>query len=535
MSTAPTRVPISKRLVLINSLSGIATRLLSVGVFAWVIQYLMKRIPEQELALLPVVISLAMILPLLQTILTSGLSRFVTEAYARNDLNRITGIVSSQLPLLVVGAIIVTVLGGVVAWHVDSILDIPAPLLGKARFMILLIVARIAIGMVLAPFNTGLYANQRFLLQNVVGIASSLLRIGLMVGLILGIGPNVEWVIVAHIASQLFGDIATSLISVRLLPALRFRAGSFNWHTAKEVVSFGGWSFLSEAANLIRRAADAPLLNIFATPVAVNDFFLGSLFETQLRQMAIAASLPLLPALTAMHAHQQNTRLAGAFLRGSRIALWMSMFLAVPLIAYSHDLFALYLGSAYREHVDAANVMIILLLGFPLTYPTMLYYHVANAKGEIRRIAILSIVSQLLNLALTLFLVGQLRKGAIGSASATLLSFAIVWPLGFWPAALHSLKIPWREFFVESLAPGFFPAGIAAVVSCLSVQLLGDSNLMRVLVGVPVSFIVYLLAMAYVFKPADRADIARMRQSIRFSGSADSAVASNMREDSSGW
>lgn len=57
-STSP--VPISKRLVLINSASSIATRLLTVGVFAWAIQYLMKRIPEGELALLPVVMSAAM-------------------------------------------------------------------------------------------------------------------------------------------------------------------------------------------------------------------------------------------------------------------------------------------------------------------------------------------------------------------------------------------------------------------------------------------------------------------------------------------
>ena len=45
-------VPISKRLVLINSISGVATRVLTVGVFAWVIQYLLKRVPEEELALL---------------------------------------------------------------------------------------------------------------------------------------------------------------------------------------------------------------------------------------------------------------------------------------------------------------------------------------------------------------------------------------------------------------------------------------------------------------------------------------------------
>lgn len=47
-------VPISKRLVLINSASNLATRVLTVAVFAWVIRYLMHRIPEAELELLPI-------------------------------------------------------------------------------------------------------------------------------------------------------------------------------------------------------------------------------------------------------------------------------------------------------------------------------------------------------------------------------------------------------------------------------------------------------------------------------------------------
>ena len=61
--THTSSVRISKRLVLINSASNVVTRLLTVGVFAWVIKYLMGRIPEAELALLPVRPSIALALP----------------------------------------------------------------------------------------------------------------------------------------------------------------------------------------------------------------------------------------------------------------------------------------------------------------------------------------------------------------------------------------------------------------------------------------------------------------------------------------
>jgi O-antigen/teichoic acid export membrane protein len=220
-----------------------------------------------------------------------------------------------------------------------------------------------------------------------------------------------------------------------------------------------------------------------------------------------------------MHAHQQEGRLAAAYLRGSRIALWASMFLAVPLIIFSHDLFALYLGGKYADHMDAANVMIILLLGFPFTYPSLMYYRIAHAKGEFQRIAILSIVSQIGNLALTLVLIGPFRMGSVGSAVATLASFAIAWPLGFWPAALRTLKISWRRFVTHSLLPGLWPAVVSAAAGWLAATLIGDSTVVRVTVGVPLCLVVYAVVMGLSFQPADRADFLRLLRAVRSKGS----------------
>jgi hypothetical protein len=173
--------------VLINSVSGIAARILTAGVLLWGVQYLLKRIPEDELALLPLVMSVAVLLPLVQTVLTAGLARHVTEAYARNDLAEITRIVSSQFPLLLAGGALLMVIGGALAWNIHRILVIPPGLIGEMRFMLLLVLARLSLGMVLAPFNTGLFARQKFVLQNVVEVAGALIRSGLTILLILGV------------------------------------------------------------------------------------------------------------------------------------------------------------------------------------------------------------------------------------------------------------------------------------------------------------------------------------------------------------
>jgi membrane protein EpsK len=513
--SSPTTVPISKRLVLINSISGVVTRVLTAGVFLWVIQHLMNRIPDEELQLLPIVMSIAAILPLMQVVLTAGLARHVTEAYARNDLESVTRIVSSQIPLLLVGGILVMLGGTLITWNIHHVLTIPPTYVDETRLMLMLIVCRMAIGLPLAPFGTGLFAKQLFLRQNVIDVIGAGLRAVLMVALILGIGAAVEWVVVAQVASQLFVLFATTALSLRVLPALRFDRASFHWTTSRAVLSFGAWQFVLELAAYIRRAADPPILNELASPTSVTDFFLGSEVEAQLRDFASRAMLPLMPALTAMYALQQHSRLASAFLRSGRLALWASMLLAAPLIIFSYDIFSLYLGKAYPAHVDAATVMILLLLAFPLTYPVKIFFSIAQAIANLRPVAIRVIVAQVCNLALTLVLVGVFNLGAVGSATATFITFAVLYPFFFWRLAIRTLNISWRRFITQTLLPGLAPTVACAVAGWMSTQFVGESSLVRVAAGVPISLIAYAITVVFMLQPSDRADLSRIRRLVR--------------------
>ena len=95
-----TQVEISKKLVLINSASSLVTRVLNISVLIWLQQYLLKRITPEEYSLLPVIYSVMMFAPLITTILTGGLGRYIVVAYAKHDDNRVTQIVSTMFPIL---------------------------------------------------------------------------------------------------------------------------------------------------------------------------------------------------------------------------------------------------------------------------------------------------------------------------------------------------------------------------------------------------------------------------------------------------
>lgn len=57
------KVEISKRLVLVNSASAVATRIINMSVLVWLYQFLLRRIDPQEYSLYPVATSVMLFVP----------------------------------------------------------------------------------------------------------------------------------------------------------------------------------------------------------------------------------------------------------------------------------------------------------------------------------------------------------------------------------------------------------------------------------------------------------------------------------------
>lgn len=459
------RVEISKRLVLINSASSLATRLLSISVLVWLQQYLLSRISPEEYSLLPILYAIMMFAPLATTILTGGIGRYIVEAYARDDDDRVTQIVSTMVPILCIAGLLFVAGGWTFAWYIDKVLTIAPEHVWDARVMMALLMFSTAIRLPLSPFGVGLYVRQKFVLTNVISVGVEVLRLALLFTLLFGVSTRVLWVITASVCADLLNLLIVQVLSRRFVPALRFRLSSIHWPIARELTSFGGWNFLLELAGTIRTNADVIILNKLATPLDVANFHLGSLVMKHVQATAITIRSPLQPSLVALYATGDRDRLASIYLKGNRYGLWGIQLVAFPLIIFSEEIITLYVGSKFS---DAATVMALLLATLPIAYANMLMPALANATGQIKPLAIRALILHATNLLLTLYLVGQLEMGAVGSALATLVSTLFYVPLLYWPLGIKLSGVGWRVWFVRSIAPGVIPglAGAAVWVFC---------------------------------------------------------------------
>lgn len=458
-----TAVPISKRLVAINSFSSLAAAAINASILVWLQQFLLKRISPEEYSIYPVVASVSVIGPILTIILTDGLSRYAIEAYARNDRKRVTEVVSSMFPLLAGTSLLLLAGGALLAWYADVAFEIPDGRLSDARVMIFLMVLGMSLRLLLAVFGIGLPMNQKYVLANLLELGAVVLRVAILLILLFCVSVRVKWVVVALVSTSVLRILVHTAISMRLVPELRFRLTAFRIATARQVAGFGLWRLLARMAETIRVASDAIILNRFAAPIDVNCFYLGALVVNQVQTFSVVAGGPLQPALTAMHAADDQTRLRNAFIRGGKYALWASMMLATPVIVFRVELIQLYIAAQEPEYLPAATVMGLLLSVFPFSYGMVMFMRIAHATARVRPEAICAFVIQAINLMLTIYLVRWCNMGAFGSALSTFVVSAVGFPLIYLPMALRVTGVALRDWLNGTLLPGLAPAVIGAL------------------------------------------------------------------------
>lgn len=507
----PPRVPISKRLVLINATSQIATRVLYITVIVWTVQFLVKRIPPEQYALLPMMMALILVIPMVQTLLAGGFSRYVTEAYGNGDELRVSELTSTVCPAMMAGGILVGVAGILVAWQAEWLLVLEPTQISDVRWMLVLLTASAAVSLPLAPFTVGLIVRQRFVLQNLLQLATTVFRIVLLLVLLLGIGPHVKWVVLSQVAGNISLILVKVIASRRLIPALRFSPSRFKWPLAKEVFSYNGWNSLMGLSTLIRDSSDPFILKWLATPVAVGAFDLGALVDRELRRMSSLASQPVQPALIAMHSQDRMDRLGSAFLRGGRIGLWAILAPSILLAVFRNEIYQLYLGGRFAVYAECTIVVTLLVGSYPTYYARWMLHKIGAARARIGVIAVLTFVMNAFNLGLTCYFVGALEWGAIGSATGTLVSSLIFDVAVFWPLSIWMLDLSWRRFFTADLLPGISPAAVTAVACELLRWWLAPEGLwaLGMCIGAGASIYLFVL-LKFCLLPADRQDLMRI-------------------------
>ncbi|HSW02342.1 MAG TPA: hypothetical protein VLI39_19415 [Sedimentisphaerales bacterium] len=455
------RVEISKRLLFINSASSIAAQVLQFSVLVWLHQHLLRRVSADEYSLYPLVMAIVGFVPLFTMVLTSGLGRYLVDAYARGDDERVSRIVSSMVPpLFVVGGLLLAV-GGLVAWFVDRILVIPPQLIGDARLMMFLLFFSLAVQLPCGPMGLGLYVRQKFVMANLIQVCSEVTKSVVLLSLLLLVSTRVMWVVVAMVAAQMFALVVNLMASLRAIPALRFRYRPVQWDLVRAITGFGGWNFLVALAARTREYATPLILNHLGSAIDIASYQIGAMGRRQVDQWFDVAARPIHPIITGMHAMGAKERFRNAYLWGGRVGAWVILAVSLPAIIYSGPVISLYAGETYAA---GAIVMSLTLAGYILSSGNWMAWCISAAKAQMRPLGIRACLTQAVGVVAILVLAGWWGLGAMGAAMASFVVLALSDVLLTLPLALRLAEVRLETWIEKTLIPGLAPGCVAAVV-----------------------------------------------------------------------
>ena len=454
-TSGPSRVVISKRLVVINAASSIGAKLLNASVLVWTYQYLIKSISIEEFAVYPIVMAIMVFAPLFFTIFSGGVGRHLIDAFARGDEAAAVRVLSSIWPALMVAALVLIVVGSFFAAHIDSVLNIAPEFVNDAQIMTLLLFASLSVRMIGSPFLSAYFVHQRFVELNGLQMAKELLRLLILLALLQVLGPRVLWVVVATVIAEVAYFLITSLRGRQMLPTLRFDRHAADMKQARALMSFGIWTTLGQLSNIMYAHAATVVLNLYGTALDVANYFIGAAIYRQLQGMITTAVIPLQPAITAMNALEDRTRLANTVLRGGRYGLWVAMAAATPLLVFADEFISLYLGPKMDQ---ASTILILMMLIFPFTQPTALLPTTAVATAKVRAFFLPSFLFQCVAIGLMVFCASTLDMGAVGvtlALAAVTIASQVAY---FMPLCLRMIEGSWRTYITRVLVPGLLPA-----------------------------------------------------------------------------
>ncbi|MGI8731524.1 MAG: oligosaccharide flippase family protein [Solirubrobacteraceae bacterium] len=436
--------------------------------------YLFRNLSLGDFGVYGVLITMAALFNLVETGFTVGLTKYVAEHRSRGDRRELAADLGVCVTLMAglgvavcLGGTAVALLAGGLAAGADG---------DGFRVGLLVLSATMLLRFPLFAYGAALLGYQRFDRFYGAEAAGVLVLIGGSVAAI-ETGAGVLGLAVAYAASLLITAVLLPLLLARLDPGLPLRPRLGDRARIRRVGGFGGLALVADSMESVAQRIDTLVVAAVrnaaaAAPIVAALRLVGGLQVLVLPFVNLI--LPMVADLRARGAHEEVRR---RFVLATRIALQITLPVALGLAFFAGDVIDLWLGGG--APAITADIVIILMAVQVATLGSLPAGKVLLAAGRIRALTVLASVEGVANLALSIVLV--VRFGAIGAVVATLLTTGLIVLLRI-PLACRAVGCPARRLAAGALVPALL-ASTPAIAVMIAVLLALDPGAVRLAAG----------------------------------------------------
>jgi O-antigen/teichoic acid export membrane protein len=383
---------------------------LAVGFF--LAPYLNRSLGDARYGVWCVVESILAYFTLFDLGIAACLVRFVAKHNATGERTELNRVVSASLGLFLLAACGVLLLGGALAPFVAPALERKLGPPGDVLPFMLLMLANLALTLPLSVFPTMLDGVQRFGVKSAVRLVCLALRVEGVVW-VMETRPGLLPLAFVFTATNLLEHAVMAVLCFRFLPGLRVSARLVDRQTLRAVRGYSIDAFLAMLAGRITVQTGAIVVGGFLTVAAAGHYALAARLVDMAKNLLRSATITLTPAVSEREATGDLDGVRRVLLHGTRAVLYLVLPIHLGLLAFGRPFLARWLGGVqYAEWCFPAMAVLsaTLTIGVAQSVASRILY----GTGKLKLFARLALVEAVVNLGLSLALVGPL--GLVGVA-----------------------------------------------------------------------------------------------------------------------
>jgi O-antigen/teichoic acid export membrane protein len=361
----------------------------------------------------------------------SSIIRFVSKYTATHDLEEVSGLINTAtFTYTCVGALslLITIIG---CFYVDQLFHIPPGFQSTARWLLFVVGSSVALGFPLGVFGGVLEGLQKFYILNWTNIASSLLRVVLIV-FYLNRGYGLLTVALITVGLPLLAAFVRGAVALRALP-VKFAWKYVDRKAFRQMANYSGVTFMIIVASRLRFKTDAVVIGTFMSSAAITYFYAGSRLVDYAGEVVSSLAQIFVPMSSQSDAAGNMDRLRKIFVAGNRACAFVILPISAAFVILGKSIIEVWVGKKYVA--DGYPVLLTLIFPYTLMLVQGASSRILFGMSKHGKLAIVTLIEGAANLVLSILLVRPF--GILGDALGTAIPMAATYIL-FMPYHLCS-------------------------------------------------------------------------------------------------
>jgi len=423
--------------------------------------------------------------------------KFIAQYRAHRDARALNEIASTLFFLFAGFGLLAYAIAAGLAFNLEHVFSITSAQAAIGKWILLIIGIIVAINFPFSVYGGVTSGFQRYDINNMVAIGSNVMVAAVNIAVVLmGYG------LIPLVAATSFVRFVTYFIYRRnaytVYPALQIRPSLFRRGRLREVTGFSIYSSVIDWANKLNYELDELVIGVFMGAAPVAAWAVADRIISGTQRLTNQGNAVLFPVVVDADATQQIGRLQQVLIEGTRLSLATVLPIAVVLIVLAYPLVTAWVGAKY---LIAAPVIQILAIAVALRVGNATSTTLLKGAGQVRRVAMVNIVTGVINLGLSAALVRPF--GLIGVAIGTLVPVAVASICVLFPDACRRVELSVVHAFRRAVWPAAWPAvATGLVLTALRPYLV--PGIFGVMVGAAAASVVYIALFVIAVGRRDR-------------------------------